>query len=116
MSMADRIAVMSEGTVQQVATPVEMYQRPSNMFVADFIGTSNRFEGIPKDQGIDVPGLGVLPGTAPRGLVGKVNLVVRPEDVRVVASGGVLTGTVLLSTMTRYSFKTPAISRATASM
>ena len=95
MSMADRIAVMSEGKVQQVASPVEMYQRPSNIFVADFIGTSNRFEGTLSSQGIDVPGLGTLPGNAPAGLEGKACLMVRPEDVQLVESGGVLTGTVM---------------------
>lgn len=41
MSMSDRIAVMSNGKVQQVGTPDEIYNRPSNRFVADFIGDTN---------------------------------------------------------------------------
>ena len=36
--MSDRIAVMSKGRVQQMGTPVEIYERPANRFVADFIG------------------------------------------------------------------------------
>lgn len=65
MSMADRIAVLAAGRVQQVATPLELYRSPANLFVADFIGTSNQ-----------------LPGPA-----GGEHLVVRPEDVRLVAPG-----------------------------
>ncbi len=45
MTMSDRIAVMSKGKVQQMGTPVEIYERPANRFVADFIGESNFLEG-----------------------------------------------------------------------
>jgi spermidine/putrescine transport system ATP-binding protein len=45
MTMSDRIAVMSLGKVKQMGTPVEIYERPANRFVADFIGESNFFEG-----------------------------------------------------------------------
>src|SRR5512144_418644 len=45
MTMSDRIAVMSKGRVQQMGTPVEIYERPANRFVADFIGESNFLEG-----------------------------------------------------------------------
>jgi len=73
MSMADRIAVLAAGRVQQVATPLELYRQPANLFVADFIGTSNLLPG---------PGDGE-------------HLVVRPEAVRLVAPGeGRLEGTV----------------------
>src|SRR5512146_708380 len=45
LTMSDRIAVMSLGVVQQIGTPVEIYERPANRFVADFIGESNFFDG-----------------------------------------------------------------------
>ena len=45
MTMAGRIAVMSKGRVQQVGTPKEVYEYPSNRFVADFIGNVNMFDG-----------------------------------------------------------------------
>ena len=45
LSMANRIAVMNKGQVLQVATPIELYEYPSNRFVADFIGRMNLFEG-----------------------------------------------------------------------
>lgn len=45
LTMSDRIAVMSKGKVQQIGTPIEIYERPANRFVADFIGESNFLEG-----------------------------------------------------------------------
>ncbi len=45
ITMSDRIAVMNEGVVQQVGTPIEIYERPRNRFVADFIGETNFMEG-----------------------------------------------------------------------
>ncbi|HEY2980978.1 MAG TPA: ABC transporter ATP-binding protein [Anaerolineales bacterium] len=45
LTMSDRIAVMSHGKVKQVGTPVEIYERPSSHFVADFIGESNFLDG-----------------------------------------------------------------------
>ena len=45
MTMADRIAVMSDGKVQQCGTPSEIYEMPSNLFVADFIGETNLLKG-----------------------------------------------------------------------
>ena len=93
MSMADRIAVMSEGRVQQIDTPVDLYQRPRTMFVADFIGSSNTFAGSRVDDGVDVPGLGVLPGQAPRTVPpGAATLIVRPEDAALVGPDGALLG------------------------
>ncbi|MDA1190925.1 MAG: ABC transporter ATP-binding protein, partial [Candidatus Poribacteria bacterium] len=52
MALSNRIAVMHEGLVQQVGSPEEIYERPRNRFVADFIGTSNFLEGkIERDEG-----------------------------------------------------------------
>jgi spermidine/putrescine ABC transporter ATP-binding subunit len=97
MSMADRIAVMNGGTVQQVASPVELYQRPANLFVADFIGTSNLFTGTAGAGGVAVDGLGVLPGHGGP-TSGPAHLMVRPEDTRVVAAGeGIVRGEVISS-------------------
>src|SRR5260370_20196817 len=44
MSMADRIAVMNEGSIEQLGTPTEIYRRPTSRFVADFIGHANFLE------------------------------------------------------------------------
>jgi len=93
MSMADRIAVMSQGQVQQIDGPVDLYQRPANMFVADFIGSSNRFAGTRVFGGVDVPRIGYLPGEAQEGSASQdVVLVVRPEDMRLVDESEALLG------------------------
>ncbi|MDP1878541.1 MAG: ABC transporter ATP-binding protein [Actinomycetota bacterium] len=85
MSMADRIAVLSHGRVQQTDSPVDLYQRPANTFVADFIGTSNAFDGSRVVGGVLVPGLGLLPGAAITGSgTSQATLVVRPEDITLV--------------------------------
>ena len=46
LSLSDRVAVMREGRVQQVATPKALYERPVNRFVADFVGTNNFIPGV----------------------------------------------------------------------
>ena len=45
LSMADRVGVMKEGTLEQVAAPAELYTRPATAFVAEFVGTMNRIPG-----------------------------------------------------------------------
>ena len=45
LSMSDRVAVFNDGRVEQVATPVELYEHPASSFVAGFVGTSNRIGG-----------------------------------------------------------------------
>ncbi|MGR3515236.1 MAG: ABC transporter ATP-binding protein [Paracoccaceae bacterium] len=56
MTMADQIVVMSNGRVEQIAKPQEVYHRPANAFVADFIGKANFFDGVSKDGGVLVGG------------------------------------------------------------
>jgi spermidine/putrescine ABC transporter ATP-binding subunit len=92
MSMADRIAVMSDGRLEQLGTPTEIYKRPASRFVADFIGDSNFFAAT-----VDADVATLANGTRMpclRGRSGPATLMVRPESIRVDA-GGVLQGTVL---------------------
>lgn len=67
MGLADRIAVLESGVLQQVGTPQELYHRPANLFVARFLGR---------------PGINLLAGEA------GVQLGIRPEQLRLVESGG----------------------------
>jgi len=92
LTMSDRIAVMSKGRVQQIGTPVEIYERPANKFVADFIGESNFFEGtiksLSKDEAsVFVPALDaeLLGLPVSQGMVNGEEVVVsiRPEKVRI---------------------------------
>jgi len=92
LTMSDRIAVMSKGRVQQMGTPVEIYERPSNRFVADFIGESNFLEGtitsLSKDKAsVHIPALEeeVVGLPVSEGLVNGEQVVVsiRPEKIRI---------------------------------
>ena len=66
LTMSDRIAVFNEGRIEQLATPVELYERPASAFVAGFVGTSN-----------------LIDGDVARALVGSSGpFVIRPEKVR----------------------------------
>jgi spermidine/putrescine transport system ATP-binding protein len=89
LTMSQRIAVMKDGRVQQVATPRELYERPENAFVAGFIGTSNvltvRSDSV--SEGIVVMDLGegdriCAPDTGV-GSGGQMKIIVRPERMRV---------------------------------
>ncbi|GII57625.1 polyamine-transporting ATPase [Planotetraspora thailandica] len=94
MSLADRIAVMQGGRVEQIDAPVALYDRPRTPFVADFIGANNLFAGTVSGGGLEVSGLGVLPAPTaglPEGA--QALLAVRPERVRL--GQGTLTGTVV---------------------
>jgi len=79
MSMADRIAVMSEGRVVQVDDPVRLYQRPVSPAVADFIGSSTAIPGEAGEAGFT--GVGRLLPAAATSARGPAVLLIRPEDV-----------------------------------
>ncbi len=96
LTMSDRIAVMSKGKVQQMGTPVEIYERPANRFVADFIGDSNFFEGrissFSKDEAVVfIPELNAELTGLPvsQGLVNgeAVTVSIRPEKVLIAEKG-----------------------------
>ena len=88
--MATRIAIMSNGHVLQQGAPREVYDRPANRFVADFVGDTNFLEGsVAKDGGRAVFEVGggaveVPDGDAP---VGPATLMVRPEFLSLRAPG-----------------------------
>ncbi len=88
MSMADRIAVMRLGRLEQLDGPVDLYERPGSLFVARFIGTNDLFEGVATEAGVEVPGVGRLPAASVTLAPGAPAwLAVRPEHVRVVEPG-----------------------------
>ena len=96
LSMSDTVVVMSEGRIQQIGTPVDIYNEPTNAFVADFIGESNILDGVMlEDRKVSFAGHVfecVDAGFAKRE---PVDVVVRPEDVDIVpADRGMLKGVV----------------------
>jgi spermidine/putrescine transport system ATP-binding protein len=85
LTMSDKIVVMSDGKVQQIGTPEDIYNEPKNAFVADFIGDSNIFKGIMTgDKKVRFcGGEFVCVDDVPEGTL--VDVVVRPEDVILTA-------------------------------
>lgn len=96
LSMSDTVVVMAEGRIQQIGTPVDIYNEPVNAFVADFIGESNILDGtVPEDYRAKFAGH-VFP-CVDSGFEKNqpVDIVIRPEDVDVVpVDKGMLTGCV----------------------
>ncbi|MBQ2942036.1 MAG: ABC transporter ATP-binding protein [Clostridia bacterium] len=96
LTMSDRIVVMNSGKIQQLGTPVDIYNEPENAFVADFIGESNIIDGIMKKDclvsflGKDVPCVDVgFSENEP------VDVVIRPEDIKLGKVGeGIVDGVV----------------------
>lgn len=93
LTMSDRIVVMRDGRIEQVGTPVELYNDPATAFVADFIGQSNLIEGKIASREGNVFGLatsdgqlvyGTSDGAAP--LSSPARLCVRPERVQLVSA------------------------------
>jgi multiple sugar transport system ATP-binding protein len=89
MSMADRIAVMNGGRIEQIGSPQEIYDRPASMFVADFIGSPAmnflHFEAglVPGDRAVKFRDVSiVVPEICERRAVGPLVLGVRPEHIR----------------------------------
>src|SRR5690242_135807 len=84
LSISDHVAVMYQGRIEQMGSPAEMYSAPATPFVAEFIGTMNRLEGIVVEGGVDHGGTILRVEAAqerPRGQ--QVLVLVRPETVEV---------------------------------
>ena len=95
LSMSDTIVVMSEGKIQQIGTPLDIYNEPQNAFVADFIGESNIVDGIMR-QDFRVTFSGHTFTCVDKGFAKNenVDVVIRPEDVDIVPiEKGMLRGT-----------------------
>ena len=88
MTLADRVVVMNRGVVQQVGTPAEIYDRPTNRFVAGFIGSPamNLIDGTLSDGRFEASGIRVDGLSTDH--AGKVTLGFRAEDATVVPQGG----------------------------
>ena len=96
LSMSDTVVVMAEGHIQQIGSPVDIYNEPVNAFVADFIGESNILDGIMlADYKVRFSGHTFTCLDAGFDASEPVDIVVRPEDVDVVpVERGMLTGVV----------------------
>jgi iron(III) transport system ATP-binding protein len=84
LSMADRIVVMNHGVIEQVGTPTQVYRHPATLFVADFIGETNKFDGIAEGGRVRMAGLDLAAAATPHGPA--VTVAIRPEDILPVAA------------------------------
>lgn len=100
MTMADTVAVMNKGRIEQMGAPEELYELPRTTFVANFLGQSNLFIGDVVNAGsdvitVDIAGLGIkVPRERAQRHAGEVTIGVRPEKISLLtkapeASGGV---------------------------
>jgi spermidine/putrescine transport system ATP-binding protein len=93
LTMSDRIAVMSNGKIEQVAPPAEIYEHPSTVFVADFLGVSNLMTA--DASGSDMTGrckvriadFELYAGRGEADVTGSTKVTIRPERVRLEAPG-----------------------------
>jgi spermidine/putrescine transport system ATP-binding protein len=96
MTMADTIAVMNGGRIEQLGPPADLYERPATAFVAGFLGASNLLPGTVEDPGTIRLDDGTIVRANVDGRSGRVAAGVRPEKITLGAGGGVneLPGTV----------------------
>ncbi len=97
LTLSDTIVVMSEGRIQQIGVPTDIYNEPINSFVADFIGESNILNGVMiKDKAVTFCGHEFECVDTGFGEQMQVDVVIRPEDIYIfdVSDAAQLTGTV----------------------
>ena len=104
LSMADRVCVMSRGRAEQIATPAELYSKPSTEFVAQFVGISSRVNVVRTGDTVTLFGRDVqIRGAAPDDAE-SLDALLRPEDVDVVVNPtglGIITHKSFLGATTR---------------
>ncbi|WP_427923697.1 ABC transporter ATP-binding protein [Streptomyces sp. cg40] len=107
LSIADRVAVMRAGKLEQCAAPAELYGRPTTAFVAEFVGTMSRLPGRLTDGTVEVLGQRLpVDGEAPAGP--EVDVLVRPEAIHVNADDAGdarVVGTAFLGAVVRVSVR-----------
>jgi len=109
LSMSDRVGVMKDGKLEQIATPSELYAEPATAFVAEFVGTMNRIPGRLDGTGDQVSAVGqTVPviGGAADALAGDVDVLVRPEGLNITAGpngNGIVADRTFLGSTTRIS-------------
>ena len=81
LSMADRIVVMNQGTVEQVGTPAQIYRHPTTLFVADFIGETNKVASTYRAGMVQLGDIALASDVAGIADGADVTIAVRPEDV-----------------------------------
>ena len=107
LSMSDTVVVMNEGKIQQIGSPIDIYNEPKNAFVADFIGESNILDGV---MLVDFKAKfsGAVFQCLDKGFAvnEEVDIVIRPEDVDVVpVEKGMISGVITSNTFKGVHFE-----------
>ncbi len=98
LTMSDKVVVMSDGEIQQVGTPEEIYNEPANVFVADFIGESNIFNGRMAGERLARFAGAVFECVDDYAVGRAIDAVIRPEDIEIVSvQDGQISGEVISS-------------------
>ncbi len=123
LSISDRVAVLDQGVIQQVGTPVELYDSPANRFIATFVGTINLLRGTLVQAGgrlvFRSEAFGEIPLDASAANAGPVEFAVRPHALQIAVPGapadggriwtdGEVTEREFLGEFVRYSVKAGA--------
>jgi putative spermidine/putrescine transport system ATP-binding protein len=100
LAVADRVAVLNAGRLEQVGTPQEVYARPATAFVAEFVGVLNRLPAERAGPGrvLVLGGTAELEGDQDGGSGGSLTVAVRPEALAVAADGHGVAAKVLSTT------------------
>ena len=102
LSMSDTVVVMDGGVIQQIGSPTDIYNEPRNAFVADFIGESNILDGVMlEDYSVKVAGHTFRCLDSGFGKNTPVDVVIRPEDIKVVKPDS----TLIIGDVTAVTFK-----------
>ena len=83
LTMCDKVVVMNQGRLEQLGTPVDLYERPKTAFVASFVGRTNRLKAVAKDGLAEFAGLSI----AAPALSGAVEVMIRPHRVALAPAG-----------------------------
>lgn len=87
LSMADRVAIMKDGDIQQIGSPWEIYKSPTSSFVAGFVGTSNFMTGKKEGEKISVGGYSLSVNGSEKIKQDTVYLAIRPEKILMIMDG-----------------------------
>ena len=115
-TIADRMAVLDQGIIQQVGAPVDLYDKPANLFVANFLGTANVLKGVISESGGEAVfrSEGNIEFALDSGERGRRLILFRPQNVNIVVEGatvdetrarltGVIRHTEFLGSILRYA-------------
>ena len=94
MTMSDRVFVINSGIIQQVDSPVNIYRKPKNQFVADFVGKVNFLKGVSADGWIRLDGIEDIL-SYDGDVTGKVDVAIRPENLRIIGGEAHLHGKIV---------------------